>query len=101
MPKTTPPKPNTKCGPGLSNEAVIKRNVPTKSGTAHNKNLWFLLTNGNARMNIPIGIIKNWFPPQDDNPKLMVIAPKIIFRIAVFLFSDFIALKNKYNPSNP
>jgi hypothetical protein len=35
----SPPKPNTKLGPGLSNEPEIKRNTPTKSGILHNRNL--------------------------------------------------------------
>ena len=34
-----PPKPNTKLGPGLSNEPEIKRNMPTNNGIDHSKNL--------------------------------------------------------------
>jgi len=56
---TKPPIPKTKCGPGLSNEPEVKRNIPTNSGIDHSRNLCSLFTKGSAKTNIPIGIIKN------------------------------------------
>ena len=52
-------------------------------------------------MNIPIGIMKNWIPPQDARPNAIKIPPPINLDMVIFLLSDLIPLKNKYKPNNP
>ena len=52
-------------------------------------------------MKIPIGIIKNWIPPQDARPNARKTPPPINLKIEIFLLSDLIPLKNKYNPNKP
>ena len=52
-------------------------------------------------MKIPIGIIKNCIPPQEASPNPKIIPPPITLEITIFLFSDFIPLKNRYKPNNP
>jgi len=66
-----PPKPNTKFSPGLSNKLKIKRNVIVNNGIIHNRDTLFFLTKGNAKINNPSGIIKNWLPPQEAMPKAL------------------------------
>ena len=73
----------------------------TNSGMHHNRNLVSFLKKGNTKINNPIGIIKNWFPPHEPMPKAIITPPEIIFKNAIFLFSDFIALKNRYQPKRP
>jgi len=59
-------------------------------------NLWSVLKNGRVRKKIPIGIIKNWFPPQAEIENAVKIPAPSNFAIAIFLFWEFIPLKSKY-----
>ena len=59
-------------------------------------NLWSILKNGNIRKKIPIGRIKNWFPPQAEIQSVVKIPAPNNFAIAIFLFWEFIPLKSKY-----
>ncbi len=60
-------------------------------------NLWSVLKKGNVMKKSPIGIIKNWLPPQAEIEKLVKIPAPMSFAIAVFLFWEFMPLKSKYN----
>ncbi len=59
-------------------------------------NLWSVLKNGRVRKKIPIGIIKNWFPPQAEIENVVKIPAPNNFAIDIFLFWEFIPLKSKY-----
>ena len=59
-------------------------------------NLWSILKNGNVMKKSPIGIIKNWFPPQAERENAVKIPAPMSFANATFLFLEFIPLKNKY-----
>ena len=59
-------------------------------------NLWSVLKKGNVRKKSPIGIIKNWFPPQAEMESAVKIPAPMSFANAVFLFLEFIPLKSKY-----
>ncbi len=59
-------------------------------------NLWSVLKNGNARKKSPIGMIKNWFPPQADIENVVKIPAPMSFANATFLFWEFIPLNSKY-----
>ncbi len=59
-------------------------------------NLWSVLKNGNARKKSPIGIIKNWLPPQAEIENMVKIPAPISFANATFLFWEFIPLNRKY-----
>ena len=57
--------------------------------------LWSSLKNGKNIKNNPKGIIKNWVPPHAEIEKdVSMPAPKIFIKI-IFLFLEFIPLKNK------
>ena len=99
--KENPPIPNTNPIPGLSKIAVVISNKITNTGTLQIKNLKSFRRNGRAKMNIPIGIIKNCIPPHDARPNAKKTPPPINLDIVIFLLSDLIPLKNKYNPNNP
>ena len=58
-------------------------------------NLWSVLKKGNAKNKIPIGIIKNWSPPQAEIENTVKIPDPTSLRIAIFLFFEFIPLNNK------
>ena len=96
-----PPKPNTNPGPGLSNNKIVDKNDITKRGMLQSKKSWSFLIKGKARMKTPMGITKNWIPPHEARPKLKIIPAPIILETAIFLFSVFIPLKNKYSHNNP
>ena len=59
-------------------------------------NLWSVLRKGSVRKNSPIGIIKNWLPPQAEIENTVKIPAPISFANATFLFWEFIPLKSKY-----
>lgn len=64
-------------------------------------NLWSVLRKGKVRKKIPIGIIKNWLPPQDEIENAVKIpAPKSLIN-AIFLLLDFIPLRRKYTAKRP
>ena len=50
---------------------------------------------------MPIGIIKNWFPPQAEIENVVKIPAPISFSNAIFLFFEFIPLNNKYRVNMP
>ena len=58
-------------------------------------NLWSSLRNGNVRKKIPIGMIKNWLPPQAEIEKVVKIPAPISLAIAIFLLFEFIPLNRK------
>ncbi len=58
-------------------------------------NLWSVLKNGNVSKKSPIGIIKNWLPPQAEIENMVKIPAPISFANATFLFLEFIPLKSK------
>ncbi len=58
-------------------------------------NLWSILKNGNVMKKSPIGIIKNWFPPQAERENAVKIPAPMSFANATFLFLEFIPLKSK------
>ena len=64
-------------------------------------NLWSVLKNGNVRKNSPIGIIKNWLPPQAEIENTVKIPAPISFANAIFLFWEFIPLSSKYIVKRP
>ena len=64
-------------------------------------NLWSVLKNGNVRKKSPIGIIKNWFPPQAEMESVVKIPAPISFANATFLFGEFIPLNSKYTVKRP
>jgi len=64
-------------------------------------NLWSVLKNGNVRKKIPIGIIKNWLPPQAEIENVVKIPAPMSFANATFLFWEFNPLKSKYIVKNP
>ena len=53
-----PPNPRTKSIPGLSNMDDVSKKDAMKRGTLQIIKSWSFLTNGKAKRNIPIGIIK-------------------------------------------
>jgi len=59
-------------------------------------NLWSVLKNGNVRKKSPIGIIKNWLPPQAEIENVVKIPAPMSFANATFLFWEFIPLNSKY-----
>ena len=59
-------------------------------------NLWSVLKKGNVRKKSPIGIIKNWLPPQAEMENVVKIPAPMSFANAIFLFLEFIPLKSKY-----
>ena len=59
-------------------------------------NLWSVLKNGRVRKNIPIGIMKNWFPPHAERENVVKMPAPISFAIAIFLFWELIPLRRKY-----
>ncbi len=59
-------------------------------------NLWSVLKKGNVRKKSPIGIIKNWLPPQAEIENVVKIPAPISFAIATFLFWEFIPLNSRY-----
>ena len=58
-------------------------------------NLWSFLKKGKVRKKIPIGIIKNWFPPHAEIEKVVKIPAPTSFKTAIRLFSEFIPLNKK------
>ncbi len=64
-------------------------------------NLWSVLKNGSVRKKSPIGIIKNWLPPQAGIENVVKIPAPISFANATFLFWEFIPLKSKYTAKRP
>ena len=58
-------------------------------------NLWSVLKNGKVRKKIPIGIIKNWLPPQAEIENVVKIPAAMSFANAIFLFWEFIPLNNQ------
>ena len=59
-------------------------------------NLWSVLKKGNVRKKSPIGIIKNWLPPQAEIESVVKIPAPMSFANATFLFWEFIPLNSKY-----
>ena len=59
-------------------------------------NLWSILKNGNVMKKSPIGIIKNWLPPQAEIENTVKIPAPMSFANATFLFWEFIPLNSKY-----
>lgn len=59
-------------------------------------NLWSVLRNGNVRKKIPIGMMKNWLPPQAEIENDVKIPAATSFKNAIFLFCEFIPLNKKY-----
>ena len=53
------------------------------------------LTKGRTMKKIPIGIIKNWFPPQAEIDKDVKIPAEISLKITTFLFLEFMPLRSK------
>ena len=58
-------------------------------------NLWSVLKNGKIMKKIPIGITKNWLPPQAEIENVVIIPAPMSFTKATFLFWEFIPLNNK------
>ena len=59
-------------------------------------NLWSVLKKGNVIKKSPIGIIKNWLPPQAEIENAVKIPAPISFENTTFLFWEFIPLNSKY-----
>ncbi len=93
--KENPPKPKTKSIPGRSKAAALDKNEIAKRGMDHKRKLWSFLRNGNVRINAPMGITKNWMPPQEASPKVSIIPEPIIFAMAIFLFFVLIPLRKR------
>ena len=60
------------------------------------RNLWSVLKKGKAKNKIPIGIIKNWLPPQAEIENIVKIPEPASFINAIFLFFELIPLNSKY-----
>lgn len=64
-------------------------------------NLWSVLKNGKIMKKIPIGITKNWLPPQAEIENAVKIPAPMSFANATFLFWEFNPLKSKYIVKKP
>ena len=59
-------------------------------------NLWSVRKNGSAIKKIPIGIMKNWFPPHAEIENAVNNPDPTSFANATFLFLEFIPLNRRY-----